>query len=1407
MHHITIKRLQLFWAVSAVFVFTFLFGAATDSFAFVRLSVQNATGHQRVDEPLTSGVPLPESMGIASVGDLVVTDEAGTPIPAQFTVLSRWNGTPSDDAKPIKWVLVNFQADAPRNGSGTYYLKERSEAGAPPSNAGMSVIETGDGFTVDTGKAKYAISKRHFNVFDHVWIDGNNDGQLDDPVLSQPGEGGIVLTDRSGKEYRALFEAPEEIAIEEQGPFKTIIRIRGVLKSADGTYFAPSVHRSGGYSSFDQPYPHSFVYYNCRIHFYNDTDYVKFFFTLENNGANGRTNPEQGYAPVQMVYFDSLYVVLKPNSDASVNIHSEDSSATLSAADRFTLYQNWREDVSDNSIDTLEPSFDDGIHYTASKNGDLISQGQTNPGWIDINDGQKGIGLAIRHFWQNFPKKNIVTKDEIRVGLWPEEGYYPYCDASDFSSSTYAAYCREAGRTGGAYLLDGGRHKTYEMALRFYTGGQDGKTAELANALDHPLMAIAPPEWYAQSRALGMMAPAGLSSTDPELNVALSRFDQLQVAVVDPASSENGATALNLKTSNPPNNEFSMQNRFFNWMNFGDLLWSGQQPSALHYDWPYSMLLHYLRTGDERFFDAGVAMAKHRYDVDQYHGERTSTSGSHKWINHMAFYESDGHCDPTLNPSKPSRISLNSHTWNGGLVLYYLLTGDRKAWEAAVENGQAALNHYGSQGLRDADRPSPARQETRMETWPMLNLIHLYRVSGNDEYLRVATNIAKNRLITREQMAGGNGYFGWGDGSSISDSVQPSVMYAYAVEPIVAIYQETRDKDIGDLIVRMADFTKDSFLFGGKLNSQGQYMPLQCTYIWRQSDPDGSQSGEVGEPIKTAFFADLFAAAYQITGEDVYLDWARKCFRDTAFYYAVGGSQYLSPSYRSLISYRDRMFPGSRTKIHGWLGRTNQVYLYTEWQLQNNGQTPNVSKPVFSPSPGTYQESVAVSIQCATSDATIRYALDGKDPTWASPVYVTPLSISETTTLRAAAYDASGTVSLIASGTYLIEEEMQKLSLPVFSPEPGTYDAVQEVRITHPTPNVVIRYSLDGSAPQEYDGPIVISSSATLRAQATKTGWVTSGETVGEYVIDAPSVDIPVFSPAPAVFQEPISLSIQCNDPDAVIRYTLDGSMPTDASTRYNDPVVITKTTTIKAAMFDAAGTAGPVISGTFTIQDSNTLGLPYFTPKSGSYATAQQVRIQHETPDVVIYYTLGDSEPRMYAKPLTVSTSATLKAKAFKYGWTPSDVAEGEYVIATSMPKPAFSPTPGKYKREQSVIISCGTEGAVIHYTTDGSEPTETSPVCDSPILISSSNTIKARSYLPGTDPSATATGEFQIVQAGDINGDDVVDLYDAIVGLQIAAGIIPAAPIEILADVDNDDRIGIVDGMSALRRSSSHP
>ncbi|MFH1129077.1 MAG: putative Ig domain-containing protein [Candidatus Omnitrophota bacterium] len=930
---------------------TFISCAKGDVFASLDLplTVSDYAGLPRTDEQVTSGIPLPEDANITSIAQLQITDSNGSPIPAQFTVLSRWHGTPDDQSKAIKWVLLDFQANAPANGTSVYYLKSGGTGNTADTN--LSIQEDSGKITVSTGKAKFQISKTHFNLFDYVWIDKDNDGQFNDAVISQPNAGGIVLTDDNGKQFTALMEVPEEIIVEESGPMRTVIKIRGVLKSQDGTYFAPSICKTAGYPRFCQPYAHSFVYYNARIHFYNNKDYVKTFFTLENNGANGRTNPEQYWAPIQIVYFDSVNLVIKSNFSSQANILSEDSSAQLSSSDNFTLYQNWKENISDTLKDTLEPIFENGIYYTTKKNNSQLSTGKTNPGWIDSNDSSQGIGLAIRQFWQNFPKKITVTPSEIKIGLWPEEGYYPYCQYSDFSDPKYDIYCKKAGRDAGVYLFDAGRHKTYEMLLRFYPGSQDSQTKNLSKSLESPLMALAPSEWYAQTKAMGMIAPSGITSSDTEINEAMQRFEKLQSAMVYEEDSENGRTILNTKIKNPPYWELSKQNRFFNWMNFGDLLWTGSSPCALHYDWTYSMLLHYIRTGKINFFNAGVEMAKHRYDVDQYHGWRTDTAGN-DGRNGYQFYESEGHADPTLSPFHPSNLGGPTHTWNGGLILYYLLTGDKKAWEAAEENGKGLNNYYGTGGRGDANIQKCPSDEIREEGWSIVMLVNLYQVSGNPEYLTVAKNIAKNRLLYRERMVSGEGYWGADPGGATQNQLktfscieggcdsriscvntQWNTMYAYMIEPLIKIHYETQDAELNDLLIRMADFMKDKFLSGGDYDASGKYRPLQVPYLWVAEDPDGALRGTGGEVVKDVFWGDLFAYAYRLTGNSEYLDWARQSFKDSMFYYAQG-NQYTNPNTRSKISFIEGTFPNSHTKVHGWVGRTNQVYLFTEWLLQ-----------------------------------------------------------------------------------------------------------------------------------------------------------------------------------------------------------------------------------------------------------------------------------------------------------------------------------------------------------------------------------------------------------------------------------------------------------------------------------------
>ena len=76
----------------------------------------------------------------------------------------------------------------------------------------------------------------------------------------------------------------------------------------------------------------------------------------------------------------------------------------------------------------------------------------------------------------------------------------------------------------------------------------------------------------------------------------------------------------------------------------------------------------------------------------------------------------------------------------------------------------------------------------------------------------------------------------------------------------------------------------------------------------------------------------------------------------------------------------------------------------------------------------------------------------------------------------------------------------------------------------------------------------------------------------------------------------------------------------------------------------------------------------------------------------------------------------------------------------------PVFSPAGGNYLTAQTVSISSPTTGASIHYTTDGSDPTENSPVYSAPLTVSVTTTIKAVATATGYANSAIAEATYNI-------------------------------------------------------------
>ncbi|MBW6514335.1 MAG: SUMF1/EgtB/PvdO family nonheme iron enzyme [Candidatus Syntrophosphaera sp.] len=76
----------------------------------------------------------------------------------------------------------------------------------------------------------------------------------------------------------------------------------------------------------------------------------------------------------------------------------------------------------------------------------------------------------------------------------------------------------------------------------------------------------------------------------------------------------------------------------------------------------------------------------------------------------------------------------------------------------------------------------------------------------------------------------------------------------------------------------------------------------------------------------------------------------------------------------------------------------------------------------------------------------------------------------------------------------------------------------------------------------------------------------------------------------------------------------------------------------------------------------------------------------------------------------------------------------------------PVFDPPGGYYSGPQSVSIACATDGAVIRYTDDGSEPTYMSAEYTGPIEVDATTTLKAKGFKYGWTSSATASATYTL-------------------------------------------------------------
>ena len=305
-----------------------------------------------------------------------------------------------------------------------------------------------------------------------------------------------------------------------------------------------------------------------------------------------------------------------------------------------------------------------------------------------------------------------------------------------------------------------------------------------------------------------------------------------------------------------------------------------------------------------------------------------------------------------------------------------------------------------------------------------------------------------------------------------------------------------------------------------------------------------------------------------------------------------------------------------------------------------------------------------------------------------------------------------------------------------FSVDSGVYDTAQFVKISSKTDGAEIHYTTDGSVPTidspVYSERIPVTADTTIKALVTKAGYIDSAIS---------SVNI---------------------------------KMVQNADTT---GVNIAKGKTATASSENGTDVAGNAVDGDAdtrwqAAQDDNG---EYITVDLGEVHTINKVKLSWEPSYASQYEIQVSTDDKNY------DTVVVKKNSIGKYETVPFDLVNARYVRikcieramaygvslyeigvyeANQVETPQFEQKSGTYDGNTVINIASATPGAVIRYTTDGSEPNENSTLYMPGFSIGENMTIKARAFKTGMTPSGVATETYEINNGTPV--DYTEDYYD---------------------------------------------
>jgi hypothetical protein len=335
-----------------------------------KLSFEKISRFDRVLEPVTVSIPF--KRGALADAGLLVVREGGRLLVTQKRVLGYWGDG------SVKWLLVHMQVDLPGNkGHVLEFGVEKGKADAFPhphpgrltegeeirkeaeSRARVSIAEGPGGLVVNTGPLEFTVARDGFYPLRHVRLEG----------VEQPeGFGGFELACDVGE---GTTLGPVELEIEEAGPLKAVINVRGSHWTREG---AATMGLRG------------------RITAYAGKAYVE----VEHQFVHAMAQAEIQMRSLKLAYVpgDSMAVRLALGEGFfNTNFKESDQKVEMALTADVLLYQ------------PVE-------HFTESFYGDF---------WVDRSTERGGLAVSIYQAHQNFPKKLEASGEAVTAWLWPDD--------------------------------------------------------------------------------------------------------------------------------------------------------------------------------------------------------------------------------------------------------------------------------------------------------------------------------------------------------------------------------------------------------------------------------------------------------------------------------------------------------------------------------------------------------------------------------------------------------------------------------------------------------------------------------------------------------------------------------------------------------------------------------------------------------------------------------------------------------------------------------------------------------------------------------------------------------------------------------------------------------------------------